>query len=49
LLQIILIFSKHDSWDVLSLGIYMVLVLTTKAGLGSHDVAQRIVDGLWSW
>jgi len=42
-------FSKHDNWDVFSLGVYMVLVLTTKACLGHHDVAQSIADGLWSW
>jgi hypothetical protein len=47
-LQIVPIFSKHDSWDVLSLGVYIVLVLTAKACLGCHDVAQSIADGLWS-
>ncbi len=48
LLQIVSIFSKHDSWDVLSLGVYMVLVLTAKTCLGRHDVAQSIADGLWN-
>jgi hypothetical protein len=41
-LQIVSIFSKHDNWDVLSLGVYMVLVLTAKACLGRHDVAQSV-------
>jgi hypothetical protein len=48
-LQIVSIFLKHDSWDVLSLGIYMVLVLIAKACFGHHNVAQSIANGLWSW
>jgi hypothetical protein len=47
-LQIVSIFSKHDNWDVLFLGIYLVLVLITKACLGHHDVTQSIANGLWS-
>ncbi len=45
MLQIVSIFSKHDSWDVLSLGVYMVLVLIAKACLGCHNVAQSIANG----
>jgi hypothetical protein len=47
MLQIVSIFSKHDNWDVLSLGVYMVLVMTAKACLGHHDVAQNVFLVAW--
>jgi hypothetical protein len=47
LLQIVSIFSKHDNWDVLFMGVYMILVLIAKACLGRHDVAQSMFLVAW--